>query len=51
MAAPLMRGLVDIGSVVMGFDGWSAGRSVKELGIEGMDLDALNAFLQTGSLS
>ena len=46
--APLMRGLVDIGSVVMGFDGWTAGRSVRELGIEGMDLDGLHAFLQTG---
>jgi opine dehydrogenase len=49
--APLMRGLVDIGSVVMGFDGWAGGRSVRELGIEGMDLDTLNAFLQTGSIS
>ena len=47
--APLMRGLVDIGSVVMGADGWATGRSVRELGIEGMDLDTLNAFLQTGS--
>ena len=46
--APLMRGLVDIGSVVMGADGWAAGRSVSELGIEGMDLNTLNAFLQTG---
>ncbi len=45
---PLMRGLVDIGSVVMGFDGWIAGRSVRELGIGGMDLNALNAFLHTG---
>ena len=47
--APLMRGLVDIGSVVMGLDGWVEGRSVPELGIEGMSLDILNAFLQTGS--
>ena len=49
--APLMRGLVDIGSVVMGFDGWTSGRSVKELGIEGMGLDTLDAFLQIGSAS
>lgn len=49
--APLMRSLVDIGSVVMGFDGWTEGRSVRELGIEGMNLDTLNTFLQTGSTS
>ncbi|MDE2953988.1 MAG: hypothetical protein OXR71_05650 [Gemmatimonadota bacterium] len=35
-------------SVVMGFDGWTSGCSVRELGIEGMDLDGLNAFLETG---
>jgi len=46
--APLMRGLVDIASVVMGFDGWTSGRSVCELGIEGMGLERLNGFLETG---
>ena len=46
--APLMRGLVDIASVVMGFDGWTTGRSVRELGIAGMGLEDLNAFLEVG---
>jgi opine dehydrogenase len=45
---PTMRALVDIGSVVMGFDGWTAGRGVEELGIAGMDRQRLTAFLQSG---
>ena len=45
---PTMRAVVDIGSVVMGFDGWSTGRSVDELGIQGMSVDKLKKFLQTG---
>jgi opine dehydrogenase len=45
---PTLRSLVDIASIVMGFDGWKAGRGVEELGIAGMDRDALSAYLQTG---
>lgn len=45
---PTMRALVDIGSVVMGLDGWTAGRGVGELGIAGMDRQGLTAFLQRG---
>ena len=48
---PTMRGLVDIGSVVMGFDGWSSGRSVVELGIEGMDQTALTNYLHTARVA
>jgi len=44
----MMRAMVDIGSVVMGLDGWSEGRGVRELGIEGMDLEALNGLLLRG---
>lgn len=49
--APLMRALVDLGSVVMGFDGWKAGRGVAELGIGGLNMDALKAFLQRGEVA
>ena len=45
---PTMRAVVDIGSIVMGFDGWAAGRGVEELGIAGMDRQRLTAFLQSG---
>ena len=46
---PIMRALVDIGSIVMGFDGWTAGRGVKELGISGMSRKELKDFLSTGN--
>ena len=45
---PVMRGLVDIGSVVMGFDGWTAGRGVRELGIAGMSRERLMQYAQEG---
>lgn len=46
--APTMRALVDIGSVVMGFDAWAAARDVKALGIEGMSREQLTAYLKEG---
>ncbi len=46
--APTMRAMVDIGSIVMGVDGWVSGRDVRELGIAGMDPSALKAYLRTG---
>ena len=49
--APTLRAVVDIGSILMGFDGWTAGRGVKELGISGMNRDALSSYLQTGNLA
>ncbi len=42
---PTMRALVEIGSIVMGLDGWSCGRGPKELGIAGMDKKELRTFL------
>lgn len=47
---PLMRSFVDIGSVVMGFDGWESARTPESLGIDGMDREALKTFLETGVL-
>lgn len=43
-----MRSFVDIGSIVMGFDGWTEGRGPQELGIAGMDIEELKGFLATG---
>ncbi len=46
--APTIRAMVDIGSIVIGVDGWSSGRDVFELGIAGMDPSELKAYLHTG---
>lgn len=45
---PTMRALVDLASVVMGFDGWSAGRNPTDLGVADVTRDRLNAYLRTG---
>ena len=45
---PTMRALVDLASVVMGFDGWTAGRNLTDLGVADLAPDRLNAYLQTG---
>ena len=47
---PVMRAFVEIGSLVMGFDGWTEGRSVEDLGIEGMDIEGLKVFLESGNI-
>jgi opine dehydrogenase len=49
VSAPSMRALVDIGSIVMGIDGWSIGRNVHKFGIAGMSKEALQAYLQSGT--
>jgi opine dehydrogenase len=48
VATPTIDALVDIGSVVMGFDGWTAGRDVGKLGIKDASVDALRIHLITG---
>ncbi len=50
MDTPLMRAFVDIGSIVMGFDGWTAGRGLEDLGIAGMGREELKEFLASGTL-
>jgi opine dehydrogenase len=47
---PLMRAVVDIGSIVMGFDGWKASRSIEDLGIARMGREELKTFLKTGGI-
>jgi opine dehydrogenase len=49
--APLMHALVTIGSVVMGFDGWTTGRSLPELGIEGLSKKHLQTYLTHGNIA
>ena len=44
---PLMHAFVDIGSIVMGLDGWEHARTPADLGIEQMDREELRAFLRT----
>jgi len=48
VVTPTMDALVDIGSIVMGFDGWAAARDVDKLGIKNASLDALATHLATG---
>ena len=45
VATPVMESLVNLAGPVMGFDAWAAGRGVDELGIEGMELEALAEHL------
>ena len=46
---PTMESMVNIGSAVMEFDGWKAGRGVEKLGIAGMDKAQLAAYLKSSS--
>ena len=46
--APTMSALVDIGSIVIGFDAREKGRGVRDLGIEGMNPDELATYLKEG---
>ncbi len=48
---PLMQAFVAVGSIIMGFDGWEKGRKLEDLGIAGLDKQALKSFLEIGILS
>ena len=47
---PTMRSLVDVGSIIMGFNGWEESRDVKRLGISEMDKTELSILLKTGKI-
>ena len=49
VATPTMDAFVDIGSVVMGFDGWQTARDVGRLGIKDASLEELRTYLATGN--
>lgn len=46
---PTLRSLVDIGSIIMDFDGWAEGRGVEKLGIAGMNKVSLQSFLKNST--
>ncbi len=48
VAMPLARALVTLGDAVMGSNSWRAGRSLAELGIEGLERVALERYLWSG---
>lgn len=45
---PVMRAIVEIGSVVAGFDAWEKARNLVDLGIDGLDVDDLKRYLRRG---
>lgn len=45
---PTMDAFINVGSIVMGFDGWEASRGVDRLGIKDLSLDQLKTFLTDG---
>ena len=48
VATPVMDSLVNIGSIVMGLDGWNEGRSLEDLGIVNMSKSELRKYLDFG---
>lgn len=46
---PTIDAFVDIGSIVVGFDGWKAARDVEALGIKNLNRDQLSAYLRSGT--
>ena len=46
---PTMDAFVDIGSIVIGVDGWEAARGVDRLGIRDLSIDQLKRFLESGA--
>jgi opine dehydrogenase len=45
---PLMKALIQIGSIITGADEWKRGRSLEDLGIAGMTISGLKDFLKCG---
>ena len=45
---PIMDCMVTMGGLVMQQDCWQSGRSLEELGIAGMDTEALKAYVTNG---
>jgi opine dehydrogenase len=49
VATPVLRSLVDVASAAAGVDFWKAARTPRDLGIAGMDREALLAYLKGGA--
>lgn len=45
---PLMDAIADLGGALMQTDYWKTGRTIRDLGMEGMSLDEMQDFLENG---
>lgn len=48
VATPIMDAMVTLGGNIMEYDCWNEGRSMEELGIDGLDLESLKHYLIEG---
>ena len=46
VATPIMDALVEIGGAIMGVNPWEHGRNLKKMGLEGMGLQQIKAYLE-----
>ncbi len=46
VATPIMDALVEIGGAIMGVNPWEHGRNLKKMGLEGMSLQQIKAYLE-----
>ena len=45
---PIMDAFIEIGGAMMGVDCWKEGRNLARMGLQGMDLQQILAYLQSG---
>lgn len=45
---PIMDAAVDVGGAIMGRDSWQEGRNLRSMGLEGLTVDQVQAYLTTG---
>jgi opine dehydrogenase len=45
-----MDSLVELGSAIMGKNCWEEGRNLEKMGLAGLDLKQIKAFLEIGTL-
>ncbi|NOY07738.1 MAG: dehydrogenase [Spirochaetes bacterium] len=45
---PMMDALIEIGSTIMGVDCWKEGRNLEKMGIDGLSLEQIIQYLETG---
>jgi opine dehydrogenase len=47
---PVMDGLIELGSVIMGKNCWREGRNLEKMGLAGLDRNQIKVFLESGTL-
>jgi opine dehydrogenase len=45
---PIMDALIEIGSAIMGRNCWKGGRNLQKMGLEGLNLEQIKAYLERG---